>query len=270
MKRPTCEKNIRDIFTKTLQNQISLIFGSSNPVLSCRQYVTVVCGQTHHRSAAEGLIFVIFWPTHTLIDLHNSHLWPFYLITLPTCEKPESILGRLVSAEERSDEGGDTEEETGNRTLIDFNCRQPSFREKVTHTWCWCLGTRVLEDPVVGVGGEGEGGGGEFLVHNREGGGCGSHPTSQATIQLWQGGHSPTISAPSWVFQSHPLGFILAGFNSFSSWPTCSAHFSFALQACCPYFRFGQISITLTWIRSKKSWWQIVQTKNMNWCLSHI
>ena len=134
MKRPTCEKNIRDIFTKTLQNQISLIFGSSNPVLSCRQYVTVVCGQTHHRSSAEGLIFVIFWPTHTLIDLQSSHLWPFYLITLPTCEKPESILGRLVSAEERSDEGGDTEEETGNRTLIDFNCRQPSFREKVTHT----------------------------------------------------------------------------------------------------------------------------------------
>ena len=42
----------------------------------------------------------------------------FYLNDLPTCEKPESILGRLVSAEERSDEGGDTEEETGKH---DFN-----------------------------------------------------------------------------------------------------------------------------------------------------
>ena len=73
MKRPACKWNIREIFTKTLQNQISLIFVSSNSVLSCRQYVTVVCGQTHHRSSAEGLIFVIFWPTHTLIDLHSSH-----------------------------------------------------------------------------------------------------------------------------------------------------------------------------------------------------
>ena len=115
------------MFTKTLQNQISLIFVSSNPVLSCRQYVTVVCGQTYHRSSAEGLIFVIFWPTHTLIDLHSSH-WPFCLINLATCEKPESILGRLASAEERSEEGGDTEEETGNMTLIDFN----SFREETT------------------------------------------------------------------------------------------------------------------------------------------
>ena len=117
------------MFTKTLQNQISLIFVSPNPVLSCRQYVTVVCGQTHHRSSAEGLIFVIFWPTHTLIDLHSSH-WSFYLINLATCEKPESILGRLASAEERSDDGGDTEEETGNMTLIDFNCCQLSFLEE--------------------------------------------------------------------------------------------------------------------------------------------
>ena len=121
------------MFTKTLQNQISLIFVSSNPVLSCRQYVTVVCGQTHHRSAAEGLIFVIFWPTHTLIDLHNS-LWQFYLIDLPTCEKPESILGRLVSAEERSDEGGDTEEETGNMTLIDFNIAANLHFVRKSHT----------------------------------------------------------------------------------------------------------------------------------------
>ena len=37
-------------------------------------------------------------------------------------------MGRLASAEERSDEGGDTEEETESMTLIDFN----SFREETT------------------------------------------------------------------------------------------------------------------------------------------
>ena len=198
MKRPTCEKNIRDIFTKTLQNQISLIFGSSNPVLSCRQYVTVVCGQTHHRSSAEGLIFVIFWPTHTLIDLHTtgSFIW---LIFPPARSRSPSWGDSCLRRRGRT-RAETRKRKLENMTLIDFNCRHPSFREKVTHTWCWCLGTGVLEDPVVGVGGEGEGGGGEFLVHNWEGGGCGSHPTSQPTIQLWQGGHSPTISAPSWVF----------------------------------------------------------------------
>ena len=39
------------------------------------------------------------------------HITCFSMIAL-TCEKLESIFGRLVSADERSDDGGDTEEET--------------------------------------------------------------------------------------------------------------------------------------------------------------
>ena len=266
MKRPTCEKKYQRHFH---QNSSKPNFVDIRLVKS-RTIMSTVC----HSCLWTDSSSICSWGPHIRNILANSHsYWSSHLTLAVLFDWSSHLREAGVHLGETRVCGGEIGRGRGHgrgNWKHDFNCRQPSFREKVTHTWCWCLGTGVLEYPVVGVGGEGEGGGREFLVHNREGGGCGSHPTSQATIQLWQGGHSPTISAPSWVFQSHPLGFILAGFNSFSSWPTCSAHFSFALQACCPYFRFGQISITLTWIPSKKSWWQIVQTKNMNWCLSHI
>ena len=69
---------------------------------------------------------IFSWGPHIRNILANSHSYwssQLTLVNLATCEKLESILGRLASAEERSDEGGDTEEETGNMTLIDFNCR---------------------------------------------------------------------------------------------------------------------------------------------------
>ena len=171
---------------------------------SCWQYVTVVCSHTHHRSSTTAS-FVIFCPIHNscfdLIDFSPVRsLSPF---SGDLC--PPKIGRRMAETPKMRLE---------NKTLNFYSGRLSVSQNSLdlSLTWCWRLGTRVLEDPVIGVGGEGEGGWGELLVDLEGEGGRGGHPTTQLPIQLWQG-HSPTTPGSSWIFQSHPRGSICLGFK---------------------------------------------------------
>ena len=159
-----------------------------NQVLSCWQCVTVVCSHTHHRSSSTAS-FVIF------CSIHKS--W-FYLIDFPPVRSWSPFLGDLCPLT-RGPRMAETPKMRLENKKLNFYSGRLSFCQNsfdLPLTWCRRLGTRVLEDPVIGVGGEGEGGGGELLVDQGEGG-RGSHLAPNLTlVQLWQG-HSPEFKSSS-------------------------------------------------------------------------
>ena len=165
-----------------------------NQALACWQCVTVVCTHTHHRSSTTAS-FVIFCWFH-LIDFSPVRSWsPFSGDWCPLTRDPRMAETPKMRLESKR---------------LNFYSGRLSFGQNssdLSLTWCRCLGTRVLEDPVVGVWGQWEGCRGELLVDEGEGG-RGGHPTPHLPIQLWQG-HSPKTPLSSWIFKiHHPSGLI--------------------------------------------------------------
>ena len=152
--------------------------------------------------------------------LPNSQFRCFNLIDFsPGVRSWSPFLGGLCPPTRGPRMGETQRRRLESKKLNFYSGRLSSFAVKtldLSLTWSWRLGTRVLEDPVIGVWGEGEGGWGELLVDSEgEGGGRGGHLTPNLPLQLWQG-HSPKTPTSSWIFQSHPSGSICLSFNSSS------------------------------------------------------